>query len=228
MRILIVNPNTTESMTRKVETVARSICRPDTEIVAVNPSSGPASIQGFHDAAMCVPHLLATIEEHQGFDAVIIACFDDTGLDAVRCAVDVPVVGIGEAAYHYAGIVANKFSVITTLGRSVPGLEGNLLKYGFDRLCVRVTATEIPVLKLEENDPGTLDKIKEAIRDTIDNDMAEAVVLGCAGMTELMEQLTREFGIPVLDGVTCAVTLAEGLVSAGVKNSKIGGYGSPV
>lgn len=228
MRLLIVNPNTTESMTRKVEAVAQSVARPDTDIIATNPKTGPASIQGFHDAAICVPHLLEVIEEHPQVDAVIIACFDDTGLDASRCAADVPVIGIGEAAYHFASIVANKFSVITTLGRSVPGLEANLVRYGLDRRCAKVIATDIPVLKLEENDPATLDKIKSAIKETITNDGAEAVVLGCAGMTDLMDLLTAETGIPVLDGVTCAVTLAEGLFAAGVKTSKTGGYASPI
>lgn len=228
MRLLIVNPNTTESMTRKVEVVAQSVARPDTEIIATNPRFGPASIQGFHDAAMCVPHLLEVIQGHPQADAVVIACFDDTGLDAARCAVDVPVIGIGEAAYHVASIVANKFSVITTLGRSVPGLEANLMRYGLDRRCVKVIGTEIPVLKLEENDPATLDKIKSAIRDTVHKDRAEAVVLGCAGMTDLMDLLTREIGIPILDGVTCAVALAEGLFAAKVNTSKVGGYAFPI
>jgi allantoin racemase len=228
MRILIINPNTTESMTRKVEAVAQRVARPDTEIIATNPALGPPSIQGYHDAATCVPHLLEVIKEHPQVDAIIIACFDDTGLDAARCAVDVPVVGIGESAYHVASILANKFSVITTLGRSVPGLEANLQRYGLDQRCARVIATEIPVLKLEENDPATLEKIKGAIRDTIADDMAEAIVLGCAGMTDLMEQLSDEFGLPVLDGVTCAVTLVEGLVAAKVKTSKIGGYSFPI
>ena len=110
----------------------------------------------------------------------------------------------------------------------MPGLEANLMRYGLDRRCVKVIGTEIPVLKLEENDPATLEKIKSAIRETIADDMAEAVVLGCAGMTDLMELLTRETGIPVLDGVTCAVTLAEALYAAGVKTSKAGGYASPI
>ena len=139
-----------------------------------------------------------------------------------------PVLGIGEAAYHVASIVANKFSVITTLGRSVPGLEANLMRYGLDRRCVKVIGTEIPVLKLEENDPATLDKIKSAIRDTVHKDRAEAVVLGCAGMTDLMDLLTREIGIPILDGVTCAVALAEGLFAAKVNTSKVGGYAFPI
>ena len=81
MRILIVNPNTTVSMTEKAAEAARRVARPGTEIVSANPAAGPASIQGFHDAAICVPGLLETIAAHRDVDAVVIACFDDTGLE---------------------------------------------------------------------------------------------------------------------------------------------------
>ena len=119
MQILIVNPNATASMTEKIAIAARAVARPDTEIIATNPREGPASIQGFHDAAMCVPGLLTEIACHPKADAIIIACFDDTGLDAARCQADVPVIGIGEAAFHAASFLSCKFSVITTLGRPV-------------------------------------------------------------------------------------------------------------
>ena len=224
MKILIVNPNTTASMTKKIGQAALAIARPDTQILATNSKNGPASIQGYLDVAVCVPGLLAEVSQHTDVDAIIVACFDDTGVDAVRCLVDVPVIGIGEAAYHMASIVSNKFSVITTLSRSVPGLENNLLRYGLDAKCSKVRATNIPVLKLEDGDQATTDKIRNEIRSAIEEDMAEAIVLGCAGMADLMEQLSQEFGLPVIDGVASAVTLAEGLVNAGFKTSKLGAY----
>ncbi len=227
MRILIVNPNTTASMTEKIALAARAVARPDTEIIATNPREGPASIQGFHDAAMCVPGLLAEIAGHPQADAIVIACFDDTGLDAARCAADVPVIGIGEAAFHAASFLACKFSVITTLGRSVPGIEANLTRYGLDARCARVRATEIPVLELERNDPATLSRIKAEIAQALDEDKAEAIVLGCAGMADLMSRLSAEFGVPVIDGVACATTFAEALAAASLKTSKIGGYARP-
>lgn len=211
-------------MTRKIASVARDVAGADTEIIATNSQNGPPSIQGFLDVATCIPGLLDEVARHPEVDAIVIACFDDTGLDAVRTLVDVPVLGIGEAAYHAASMIANKFSVITTLSRSVPGLENNLMRYGLDRKCARVRATDIPVLKLEEGDPATLDKIRSEIRDAISQDNAEAIVLGCAGMADLIAKLSAEFGLPVIDGVSAGITFAEALVKNGLKTSKIGAY----
>jgi allantoin racemase len=224
MKILVVNPNTTVSMTAKIEKVAQLAARPDTKIIASSSTNGPTSIQGYLDVATCLPGLLAAIKQHPDVDAIVIACFDDTGLDAVRCLVDVPVIGIGEAAYHTASMIATRFSVITTLGRSVPGLEDNLIRYGLSARCVKVRATEIPVLKLEENDPTTLDKLRTSIQTAIDEDHCDAIVLGCAGMADLMQQLSSEFGLPIIDGISCAVAFAESLVTIGIKTSKFGAY----
>jgi allantoin racemase len=224
MKILVINPNTTTSMTDKIAKAACAVARPDTEIVAASSQDGPASIQGFLDVATCVPGLLNEVVQHKEVDAIVIACFDDTGLDAVRSLVSVPVLGIGEAAYHAASMIANKFSVITTLSRSVPGLENNLLRYGLAQKCACVRATEIPVLKLEEGDPATLDKIRLEIHASINEDKAEAIVLGCAGMADLMAQLSEEFGLPVIEGVSAGVTFAEALVNNSLRTSKIGAY----
>ncbi len=224
MKILVVNPNTTASMTAKIGMIAQSVARPDTEIIASNPTDGPTSIQGYLDAAACIPGLLAEIQRHRDADAIVIACFDDTGLDAARCMVDVPVIGIGEAAYHTACMIGARFSVITTLSRSVPGLEDNLKRYGLSARCAKVRATDIPVLKLEEQDPGTLDKLRASIQTAIHEDQCDTIVLGCAGMADLMEQLSKEFGLPVIDGVSCAVAFAESYASLGIKTSKLGAY----
>lgn len=220
MKILIVNPNTTASMTSKIAEAARRVARPDTEVIATNPADGPASIQGYLDAATCVPGLLAEVRKQQDYDAIVVGCFDDTGVDALRCIVDVPVIGIGEAAYHAAAMISTRFSVVTTLSRSVAGLEANLLRYGLDRRCGRVRASDVPVLKLEQGDEDTIDKIRREIAKAITDDGAEAIVLGCAGMTDLMNTLSDEFDLPVIDGVTCGVTMAEALVASGLKTSK--------
>jgi len=224
MKLLVINPNTTASMTDKIAVAARAVARPDTEIVAANSQNGPASIQGFLDVATCVPGLLDEVARHPDVDAIVVACFDDTGVDAVRSLVSVPVLGIGEAAYHAASMISTKFSVITTLSRSVPGLENNLMRYGLAQKCARVRATDIPVLKLEEGDPATLTKIRSEIAVAIEQDKAEAIVLGCAGMADLMSQLSEEFGLPVIDGVAAGVTFAEALVNNKLKTSKIGAY----
>ena len=224
MRILVVNPNTTASMTEKIGAAARRVASAGTEIVAVNPALGPASIEGFYDEAMSLAGMLDVIRKAEGYDAVVIACFDDTGLDAARCLTDKPVIGIGEAAYHFASMIANKFSVVTTLARSVPALEHNLHRYGLIARCARVRSSEVAVLELEHPGSDACARISAEIGRAVDEDRAEAIVLGCAGMADLADRLAREHGLPVLDGVTCAVGIAETMVRLRIFTSRIGGY----
>lgn len=228
MKILVVNPNTTASMTRKIGETAARIAAPGTDIVAVNPAAGPASIEGYYDEALSLAGLLAVVGEHPDADAIVLACFDDTGLDAIRCMTEAPVLGVGEAAFHAASLLANTFSVVTTLSRSIPALQHNLTRYGLASRCARVRASDVPVLDLETNAGDARARINAEIRLALVEDRAEAIVLGCAGMTDLAASLSAEHGVPVLDGVACAVAFSESLVRLGFKTSKRGGYAFPI
>lgn len=230
MKLLVVNPNTSASMTTRIGAAARAVAAPDTRIVAVNPSSGPVSIEGYFDEAFAVPGMLEEIVkgEAEGVDAAIIACFDDTGLEAARCCVSAPVIGIGEAAFHVASFLAHRFSVVTTLSRSIAPIETNLMKYGLDRRCAKVRACEVPVLALEDPASGAREKLSAEIEEAKRRDGAEAIVLGCAGMADLAASMSREHGLPVIDGVAAAVKLAEALVALGHSTSKRGAYASPL
>lgn len=214
MRIAIINPNTTASMTEKAAATARALAGPGTEIIASNPKTGPAAIEGAYDGALAVPGLLEELirAEGEGADAGVIACFDDTGLAAAREALAMPVVGIGEAAFHVASLLVQRFSVVTTLAISVPIIEANLLAYGLNRRCGRVRASDIPVLALEDPASGAFERIGAEIEAAKREDRAEAIVLGCAGMTDLARALGERHGLPVIDGVASAVVLAEGLL----------------
>jgi allantoin racemase len=230
MRLNIVNPNTTAAMTETIAAAAARAARPDTVIRAVSSAFGPASIDGASDDAFAVPGLLEQIKagEAEGADAHVIACFDDTGLDAARALADAPVVGIGEAGFHLASMLAHRFAVVTTLSRSVPVLENNLLRYGLDRRCVRVRATDVAVLELDNPASNARARIAAEIARALEEDHAEAVVLGCAGMADLAASLAAEFGVPVIDGVAAAVAVADGLAAVGLKTSKRGGYARPL
>ena len=151
VRILIINPNTTNKMTQSIDQTIQNHAPQFVTAKTINPEFGPESIEGFFDEAFSVPGLLHELERHKDWDGFVIACFDDTGLDAARCLVSGPVVGIGEAAFHMASLLAHKFSVITTLARSIPVIEQNLFKYGLDRRCASVQASGIGVLELEGN-----------------------------------------------------------------------------
>lgn len=228
MRIYLINPNTTASMTVKAAEAANAVAASGTQIIASQPSSGPASIEGFYDEAFSIPGLIGLLQNADKPDGVVLACFDDTGLDAARCLMDVPVVGIGEAGFHMASLVSNKFGVVTTLARSVSAIEHNLVKYGLMARCAGVRASDIPVLKLEDPTSNARQQISDEIQRSLEEDGADAIVLGCAGMTDLAHSLQQQHGVPVIDGVVAAVKLVEGLIAMGVTTSKKTGYAKPI
>lgn len=229
MIIAVINPNTTAAMTRRIGEAAQAVAVPGTRIMARNPTTGPASIEGYVDEIYSVPGLLAEIRraEGEGAEGHVLACFDDTGLEAARCVAAHPVVGIGEAAFHMASLLAGHFSVVTTLRRSIAALEHNLLKYGLERRCARVRAVEVPVLALDDPSSDAAGRIEAEIAAALRDDHAEAIVLGCAGMAAFAAQLSQHFGIPVLDGVGCGVKLIEGLHALKLTTSRLGGYARP-
>ncbi|WP_026614921.1 aspartate/glutamate racemase family protein [Ensifer aridi] len=229
MRILIVNPNTTVSMTEKAAAAARGVAAHGTEIISATSKSGPASIEGHYDGAIAVPGLLMEIRDGQaaGADAAIIACFDDTGLDAARTLADIPVLGLCESAVMTAALLAERFTVVTTLERSRVLIENLVRRYGAGERA-KVRAADVPVLELEDKASAALPKLKRQIELALDQDGAEAIVLGCAGMADLAQSLQREYGVPVIDGVSAAVKQAEALVAQGLKTSKRGSYASPL
>jgi allantoin racemase len=229
MRILVINPNTTATMTATIGHAAKSAAAAGTEVVATNPEDGPVSIESQYDSAYCVPPMLEMIRdgERQGFDGYVIACFRDPGLEAAREIARGPVVGIAEAAMHMAAMIASGFSIVSTLPRSIPVQYALARKYGFDSQLRRVHAAGVPVLDLEDPRSGASDKVKAVVERAIAEDGAEAVLLGCAGMVELAERLTREIGIPVLDGVAAAVKMVEALVGLGIGTSKACAYAYP-
>ncbi len=210
MDILVINPNSTASMTSSIEVAAKEAASEGTNIVATNPINGPKSIQGPEDGKAALPGLFGVFDKQSNaHDAVIIACFDDTGLMKLRSRTDRPVIGIGEAAFQIAMLMGLKFSVVTTLDVSIPVIEENLKDYGFGKRCVKVRASGIPVLDLEADDGAVKKTLRDEIARAFDEDDIDSVVLGCAGMAKMAQELTQEFGKPVIDGVQAAVQLCE-------------------
>lgn len=230
MRIHVINPNSTVSMTDQIGRAARRAGSAQVEIDLVTARGTPVSIEGYADEALSVPAMLAEIRaaEMRGAKAHVIACFDDPGIHAAREVATGPVIGICQAALQVAGTLAARFSVITTLPRSVPIIEDLVHTYGMERRCRRVRSIDLPVLALESDPERAHALLVSEILTSRDHDGAEAIVLGCAGMAEMCEMLTKATGMPVIDGVTAAVRLAEALVGMGYSTSKLGSYAWPL
>lgn len=210
MRILVINPNSTVSMTDGIVNVARAASAPDVQITGITNASAPPAIQGEGDGLAATPGVVQTAAAaaSQGFDAVIIACFDDTGLDEARAKAAVPVIGIGQAAFHAAMLFGGKFSVITTLQVSVPVIEDNIARYGLAGICAGVHASGLPVLSLERAPDIARKTLQSCAHEISDTDGCSAVVMGCAGMAAFGPSIAAASGIPAIDGVAAAVGLA--------------------
>ncbi len=217
MRLLIVNPNSTASMTVTIGASARAAARPDTEIVAVNPVDGPSSIESDDDERRCIPGLLDEVHKaaahHTPPDAYVIACFGDPGLELVRDAVDEPVLGIAQAAMHAAALAAGSFSVVTSMSATVP-TAWSLAKTYTPSQCLGVYASDIPVLQID-SDPATIGPIGDLCETALAQDGSRSIVLGCAAMAPYAGRLAARLGVPVIDGVVAATVLAEALVTIG-------------
>lgn len=228
MRILVVNVNTTESMTQGIAVSARKAAAPGTEIVALTPRFGAESVEGnFESYLAAVGVMDAVMRYHQPFDAVIQAGYGEHGREGLQELLEVPVVDITEAAASTAMFLGHKYSVVTTLDRAVPMIEDRLKLAGLYDRCASVRASGMAVLELETQPERAVETIVEQAAAAVTQDHAEVICLGCGGMAELEAKVRARTGVPVVDGVAAAVTIAESLVRLGLKTSKVRTYASP-
>lgn len=228
--IQVINPNTSLAMTETIGAAARAVAAGNTEILAVCPSQGVPSIEGHFDEAIAAIGVLEQIKlgREQGVCGHVIACFGDPGLLAARELAQGPVVGIAEAAMHMATLVATRFSIVTTLPRTLIIARHLLQQYGFEHHCAALHAIDLPVLALEDGSGLAQEKVHQRCIQSIREDGCGAIVLGCGGMADLAQSLTRELGVPVIDGVTAAVKMVESLVALGLNTSKHGDLDYPI
>lgn len=229
MKIKIINPNTTLSMTYSIEAAARLAASDEVQIEAVSPAMGPVSIESHYDEALAAIGVLDEIRkgEAHGVDGYIIACFGDPGLLAARELAQGPVIGIAQAAFHAASFAGRSFAIVTTLGRTLGRARDLVDEYGFSRQCVAYRACEIPVLGLESDEGEAYSALKAECEDVIASTDADAIVLGCAGMAKLCERLSGELPVPVIDGVAAGVAFVEALVRINVRTGKRGEFAFP-
>ena len=186
--------------------------------------SGPRSIESSYEEYLSVPGTVerAIQAEKEGYDGLILGCFGDPGLNALREMVNIPVVGPGETAMHVASMLGRKFSIVTVFDSVVPSLERLAKVIGLDRRLASVRAVNIPVLELRHNIESTTARMTEASQRTIMKDSADVIVLGCMSMAfmEVSEMMKKVLGIPVVNPALVSLKVLEGLVQAGLSQSK--------
>ncbi|MFE9724231.1 aspartate/glutamate racemase family protein [Streptomyces sp. NPDC005794] len=228
MRILVVNVNTTQSITDSIGEQAAGAASPGTEIVPLTPSFGAESVEGNYESYLAAIAVMETVRAYpEPFDAVIQAGYGEHGREGLQELLDVPVVDITEAAASTAQFLGRSYSVVTSLDRTVPLIEERLHAAGLSARCASVRASGLAVLDLERDEKAAVDAIVEQAAQAVEVDRAEVICLGCGGMSGLTERVVERTGVPVVDGVSAAVTIAESLVRLGLTTSKVRTYAPP-
>ncbi|MER5952884.1 aspartate/glutamate racemase family protein [Streptomyces sp. NPDC001893] len=228
MRILVVNVNTTASMTEGIGAQAAAVASPGTEIVPLTPPFGAESVEGNYESYLAAVAVMEAVRSYpHPFDAVIQAGYGEHGREGLQELLDVPVVDITEAAASTAQFLGHRYSVVTTLDRTVPLIEDRLKLAGLSDRCASVRASGMAVLELESDEEAAVEAIVEQAARAVERDKAEVICLGCGGMAGLTERVVKRTGVPVVDGVAAAVTIAESLVRLGLSTSKVRTYAAP-
>jgi len=224
MRILVANANTTEAITATCVATARQAAGIGTVIVGATPSFGPVVISTRVENAIAAHALLETLAEHAGrVDAVVLAVSHDTALEAARQLMPCPVVGMTEAACLTACLLGGSFGVLT-LGQVKP-YEELVARHGLAARCAEVRGIALTPQQVLADPDGTARAVLEAVAAMAER--CDSVVLAGAVLAGMDRLLQDRSPLPLLDGVTCGVKLAEMLVALGVPKPRAGSYAAP-
>jgi allantoin racemase len=229
MKIMVINPNTSQSMTDHLRKELQQIKRSDTELTVVCALRGPETIESAYDEAYAIPPTLELVKKAnvEGYDAVILACFSDPGLDAAREVSDIPVLGIEESSLHMAAMLGARFSVMTPRRQRIPFREEHVHVRGLSHFLASVRSLDLSVADTDRDPELTKRRVLEVARLAADEDGAEVIILGCAGMAGYAPEIEAKLGVKVLDPSAVALKLAEAMVDLKLAHCKRALYATP-
>ena len=230
MRIMVINPNSSQSMTRHLREVLEGVKRSDTELTVTGLEQGPQTLECAYDNALAVPPLLELVRRanREGYDAVIIAAFCDPGLDAAREVSGILVLGLEETTLHVAAMLGSRYSVVSMTDQHVEHKHQEIARYKLERSLASVRPLELTVAQTDSEPELTKQRVMEVARLAVREDKAEVLVLGCAGMAGYAAEIERQLeGVVVLDPSTVTLKLCEAMVDGGIKHAKRSLYACP-
>lgn len=230
MKLLVINPNSSDTVTAQIMESARRGASAGTELVGVTTKGGTRNIDSafgdYLSGAFMIRTCLEAVSVHRP-DAVVLAGFGRVGIDALKEALTIPVVSISEASMAVACLLGHRFTTLTMLRQFIPYQEDLVRYYGFEAKCASVRSININVEECVTNREKTLRELKEQIERIVAEDRAEVVILACAGLCGYDAELSKLAGVPVLDPAAVGVKVAEGLVGLGLSHSKVRKFALP-
>lgn len=230
MKILLVNPNTSELVLDVMMGSARRAALADTELTGLRSPGGTSSIDSAYGDYMSAPHMIEAVRRNVATaepDAVVLAGFGNVGIFALKEILDIPVVSISESSMALACLLGHRFTCLTMLQQFIPYQQDMVRLYGFEAKCASVRSININVEEAARERERTLRDLTEAVRKIVAEDHAEVIILACGGLCDYDRELTEISGVPVLDPVIVGVKTAEMLVQMDLSHSKLRKFHAP-
>ena len=219
IEICIINPYPSAISNEKIKLCAQKILGKNSSIF-ISEKSFQEDYYDLHSETINISKLLKEVETNNSSDAFIIISFEDFGVETIRKITTKPIIGLGEATFYTANMIANKFSVITNLSQSHEALKNNLIKYDMEHKCVSINSIEVPVLDMDTMSKSNLNKLDNEIQRTITEYNPEAIIITSPGILNLSKKLSNKFNIPIIEGVTAATALIENFVKLDIQIKK--------
>ncbi len=233
--ILVFNPNTSQEMTAAIGRIARQAAGPHAEIVARCSDHGPHTIEGPLDATLGTAGMLEAIGGYPDpFDAVVVTCFGDPGVDALRMLVQVPVVGIGAASFVQAAFMSRQFAIVTPSIGTPKRYAALVASMGLAAPFLGTYQTALSVVDFESGDPVVLETLVSHAQQAV-KDGAQCLLFGCAGIADQISEIEDRIGVTCIASVAAGVSQALACLShlraprsdtpfRRVKNKKLKGF----
>ena len=229
MKIFVINPNTSQTMTDHIREALEGVKRPDTELTVTCPDRGPETIESAYDEAFAIPPTLELVKKanKEGYDAVILACFSDPGLEAAREVSVIPIIGIEESTLHMASMLGARFSILTPRKQRIPSKCEHVHIRGLSHFLASVRSLDLSVAETDSDPAKTKQRLINVAKTAVEKDGAEVIIMGCAGMAGYAREIEDILGVKVLDPVAIALKTAEAMADLGLTHSKIGLFAAP-
>ena len=230
MKILLVNPNTSDLVLGYMMGSAKRAALETTEVAGIRSPGGTSSIDSSYGDYMSAPHMIEAVRQYVGAenpDAVVLAGFGNVGIFALKEILDIPVVSISESSMALACLLGHKFTCITMLPQFIPYQQDIVRLFGFEAKCASVRSININVEEAARERERTLRELTEAVRKVVAEDHAEVIILACGGLCDFDRELMEISGVPILDPIIVGIKTAESLVQMGLSQSKIRKFHAP-
>lgn len=229
MKILVVNPNTNPKNTKVIEDAIKPYTPTGFKIDVVNPEKGPIGLESYYHnyLAAVEVHKVIVDAEKNGYNGVVIACYGDPGIEAAKELVKIPVVGITEASYALARMLATKFLVVVSAETAVPRQIRYIKSLGIPDFQYAVRPIGLTVLGVMSDRMSAKDLIAENCKIALKETGSELIVMGCSGFSGLRADLEDQLQVPIIDPVVAGVHVCTTLIRMGLAQSKVSTFKTP-